>query len=201
MWWKEFHIAASLSFQRGVKRQSISNLRRSSLEKYLLPCGRRKRWRLPREMENTRSNIGGHIADTSTAVRGSTIAQTVNPVKVKHSWKFKKDLYVKNRVAKKRTLMTMWTQCGPIYIQRLWEFSAMKKEILRWKYIGHKTNELGASFSRIHAKVELTELNTFKKFYLERDNIIYRHLKPHNCVYFNYFREYFAKPSTIVNRG
>ena len=40
-------------------------------------------WRFPREAAKVIRNIGGHIADTSMAVLGSTVAQTVNPVEIK----------------------------------------------------------------------------------------------------------------------
>lgn len=132
-------------------------------------------------MANTRSNIGGHAADTSTAVLGSTIAQTVNPAKVTHSC-------MKKRLAEKRTLMTTWTLCGPIFIPCLAEFSAMKKEILRFKYIGHKTQELCASFLKIHQNVELSLIHL--KVLSRKRQYNFSQLRTLQLYVFYYFRAF-----------
>ena len=53
-----------------------------------------------------------------------------------------------------------------------------------------------------NARESGTELNTVKTFYLEKYNIICRHLKPYNCANFEYFRAFFAnlfsKPGTQI---
>lgn len=79
MCWKKFRTEDSLSFQRAVKRQSISNLRSRMFESRAADEFR-KLLRFPLETANVMRNIGGHIAETNMAAFGSTVAQTVNPV-------------------------------------------------------------------------------------------------------------------------
>lgn len=80
MCWKKFRTEDSLSFQRVVKRQSISNLRSRMFESRCAAYEFRKLLRFPLETANVMRNIGGHIAETNMAAFGSTVAQTVNPV-------------------------------------------------------------------------------------------------------------------------
>lgn len=80
MCWKKFRTEASLSFQRVVKRQSISNLRSRMFENRCAANEFREQLRSPLETANVMRKIGGHIAENNMAALGSTVAQIVNPV-------------------------------------------------------------------------------------------------------------------------